>query len=99
MEWNPLVEEIRPQIRDLLDQRLAGIGISTDFATKIKDSADWDLMFICVEEEFKDLVEPPFFQPVLEAWYASGGFPCGWDGEEFPHPWEGGTPPGRLIVF
>ena len=77
----------------------------------IKDSVSWDIMGLCLEIEYSDIVNPIFFIPHLDPWYASGHFPCGWDGDEFAHDFESGDETirfdgwrdlsrhGRLIVF
>jgi hypothetical protein len=56
-------------------------------------------MAICIETEYRDLVEPVFAIPYLDTWYATGHYPCGWDGEEFPENWDGVIRDGWLIVF
>ena len=86
-EWGPLVDELRPVIRSFLDTALAKTSVPDTFVEKIKVELSWDIMFICLEQEFRDLVKPPFHLPLLDPWYASGHFPCGWNGKQFPERW------------
>ena len=85
--WNPLVKELRPLIQSFVDALHVRTGIEAGVAEKIESGLSWDIMGMCLEEEYKDLEQPPFYLPVLDPWYASGHFPCGWDGKEFPERW------------
>ena len=78
-EWNPLVQEIRPVIVSFLDRSLPKSGVPEDFLNKVRDGLRWDILGICLEQEYRDLVAPLFYIPQLEPWYASGHFPCGWE--------------------
>jgi hypothetical protein len=46
------------------------------------DTVGWDMIAICQELEFADLVPPRFFAERAK-WYLAGHFPCGWEGD-FP---------------
>lgn len=85
--WNPLADELRPLIQSFVDALHVRTGIDAGVAEKIKSDVSWDIMGICLEEEYKDLERPPFYLCYLDPWYASGHFPCGWDGKEFPERW------------
>ena len=98
-DWNPLADELRPLIVAFCDRELPQKVASAEIVRKIKDDVAWDIMAICLEEEFKDVVEPFFYIPLLDPWYAAGHFPCGWDGEEFPDDWDGIIREGKLMVF
>jgi hypothetical protein len=110
-EWNPLCEELRPAILSFVDSLLPKIPAEGKGLKNIKDSVSWDIMGLCLEIEYSDIVNPIFFIPHLDPWYASGHFPCGWDGDEFAHDFESGDETirfdgwrdlsrhGRLIVF
>jgi hypothetical protein len=50
----------------------------------VRDAVRSDLMLICLETHYQDIVKPVFHTPYLDIWYAAGHFPCGWDGDEFP---------------
>ena len=98
-EWNAIVQEIGPIITASLEESLQNSRIPKEFISRVKNPIRWDILFMCLEEEYRDLVEPIFFIPHLEPWYAAGHFPCGWDGKEFPSGWDGVIKSGRLIVF
>ncbi|HEV2329128.1 MAG TPA: hypothetical protein VGY56_10110 [Verrucomicrobiae bacterium] len=65
----------------------------------VRDGISWDLLFICLEVHYQDIVKPIFYLPYLDPWYAAGHYPCGWDGDEFPERWDGVLRGGQLIVF
>jgi hypothetical protein len=98
-EWNPLVTEIRPTINAFVERVLPKWSVPKDFHSKLKDGLCWDILAMCLEQHYRDLIEPPFYIAYLQPWYASGHFPCGWDGPEFPAGWDGVVRRGRLIVF
>jgi hypothetical protein len=98
-EWGPLSDELRPLIISSVDTLLPEAGIPERYRDKVKNQLSWDIMLICFEHEYGDLVKPFFNVPLLDPWYARGHFPCGWDGEEFPDAWDGVFRSGRLLVF
>lgn len=98
-EWNPLLEEIRPVIDSFLDSMLPKTSVPEKSIAKIKNNLRWDIMFMCLESYYEDIIEPFFYIPIVEPWYAAGHFPCGWDGDEFPDSWDGVIQGGQLIVF
>jgi hypothetical protein len=98
-EWNPLAEELRPIIVSFVEQLLPKTPVPTKLAPKVKATLSWDIMFLCFEYHYQDIVQPVFYIPYLEPWYSKGHFPCGWDGEEFPEHWDGIIRDGRLMVF
>lgn len=98
-DWNPLADELRPLIVSFVDTLVAKAPESLRIVNRIKGTLCWDIMFICLEYEYRDIVRPFFYIPVLEPWYVAGHFPCGWDGEQFPEGWDGVIRDGRLMVF
>jgi len=86
-EWGPVGEELQAVLDPFITAVLAKNSVPARFAANIQVELSWDLWLICLEEEYKDLVEPPFYNPYLDPWYASGHFPCGWDGKQFPGRW------------
>lgn len=98
-EWNPLADELRPMILSFVDTLLPKIPVSEKGRRNVRDALSWDIMAICFECEYRDIVEPIFYIPFLDPWYAAGHFPCGWDGDEFPGNWDGATRLGQLMVF
>ncbi len=98
-DWNMVIKEIRPIIHTFVDKLIAGLPVTDKSKFDLKHDLSWDFMFICLEYEYRDVVEPLFFIPVVDPWYAAGHFPCGWDGDEFPDGWDGVVQGGQLIVF
>ncbi len=98
-EWDPIVIEVRSLARAFISDLIGGMKVPSEFADEIQRNVPWDIIFICVEEAFSDIVRPVFHIPVLEPWYAAGHFPCGWDGQEFPEHWDGVIRDGRPMVF
>jgi hypothetical protein len=98
-EWNPLADELRPLILSFVDDLLPPIPVSDNGRKNIRGTLSWDIMAICFEHEYKDVVEPLFHIPIVDPWYAAGHFPCGWDGDEFPDGWDGIIRGGQLMVF
>jgi hypothetical protein len=91
--------ELRPIILSFVDGLLPKIPVSEKGRKNVRDALSWDIMLICLEHEYRDVTEPFFYIPLLDPWYAAGHFPCGWDGDEFPDDWDGGTRFGQLMVF
>jgi hypothetical protein len=98
-EWNPLVDDLNPQVTRLIDDLLHKVSVPQHLVDKIKPALLWDIVAICFEEEYRDLRAPAFYIPYLDPWYSNGRFPCGWDGEEFADDWNGVVQGERLIVF
>jgi hypothetical protein len=98
-EWNAVITEVRPVIKTFVTEELAKHPVPVSDLPKLNAALVWDMMFLCLEYEFEDVLEPLFFIPFLQPWYAAGHFPCGWDGEEFPEQLEWEITPGKLIVF
>jgi hypothetical protein len=98
-EWNPLAEELRLLIGSFVESLLSKNLIPDIFVDLTRHHLCWDIMLICFELEYRDMVDPFFSLPLLDPWYAAGHFPCGWDGKEFPAGWDGKIREGKLIVF
>ena len=110
-EWNPLCAELRPAIHTFLDTLLTKIPVKDKSLKNVRNSVSWDIMFLCMEVEYSDIVDPIFSIPHLDSWYSAGHFPCGWDGDEFAHDfeteshtvffdgWKDLSSHGKLIVF
>lgn len=98
-EWNPFVQTIRPLIISFIDTLLPKTSVPEKFYKQITGEIGWDLTAICLEDFYKDLTEPFFYNLLLDPWYAAGHFPCGWTGKEFPDDWDGVARDGQLIVF
>lgn len=98
-EWNPLCEELRPVITSFVEGLVSEIPLNEKDRKKVGDNIKWDVLLICLETHYQDIVKPIFYIPHLDPWYAAGHFPCGWDGDEFPEQWDGVIRGGQLIVF
>jgi hypothetical protein len=97
-EWNPTCDEVKLVTCPLVEGLVSKLPLIDKDRRKARDVINWDLLFICLETNFQDIVEPVFFLPYLDPWYAAGHFPCGWDGDEFPEQWDG-VAQGKLIVY
>ncbi|HSH93794.1 MAG TPA: hypothetical protein VK968_06585 [Roseimicrobium sp.] len=84
---------LAPAVRDV---RLAGWSEIPRFPFEML------LHDCCSEIEFRDVLEPVFFFPLVFPVLVSGHFPCGWEGESIPHGWNPhgpeDLPKGRLMV-
>lgn len=99
-EWNALVDELRPPIIEpFVETLLPKVPLNDSNLEKVRDAVRSDLMLICLETHYQDIVKPIFHIPHLDPWYAAGHFPCGWDGDEFPDAWDGVIRGGQLMVF
>lgn len=98
-EWNDIVKELRPLIDSFVTGLLSKTSGPKELLGKLRSDIRWDILFICLEHEYIDVVQPVFYLPYIDRWYAAGHLPCGWDGEEFPEPWDGVIRNGRLMVF
>jgi hypothetical protein len=97
-EWNQIVEELKPPTESFVDNLLPKTSLPEQFRKTVTDNLRWDILLICLETEYTDVVNPIFYVPYLDPWYAAGHFPCGWDGTEFPEHWDGIVKDGRLMV-
>lgn len=98
-QWNAIVEDLRPAVSSFVSTVVTQLPLSESARTRVRDSVSWDILFICLEQEYVDVVVPAFYVPLLDPIYADGHFPCGWDGDEFSEHWNGAIQGGRLIVF
>ncbi|HXE42593.1 MAG TPA: hypothetical protein VN516_06175 [Candidatus Baltobacteraceae bacterium] len=95
IEWNAIAAELRPQIVALAESVANKFNLNKNF----KNSFSWDLIMLCRETEFSDLMEPYFFVPRLLPIYMAGHFPCGWTGPYVDEGLEGDLPHHKLVVF
>jgi hypothetical protein len=87
--WNSTVREVKQLSIPLVLRKTQHIVKQKHLSKSFIDTVQWDILHLCMESEYAD-VFPPGFYASQAYWYASGHFPCGWEGE-FPN--------GRLIVF
>lgn len=88
-QWNVVAAEIRPLVKELMDQRITGVASTENLPPSFVKAVRWDLIHLLLEAEYSDIVEPAFYVPLCN-WYLEGFFPCGW---------EGLYPEGKLIIF
>jgi hypothetical protein len=98
-DWEPLGDELLPAVTEFVERSLTRMSLDLETVSKLQHHVSWDIMFICMEFEFRDVVEPMFHLPLLDPWYEKGHFPCGWTGEAFPDRWDGRIGDGKLSVY
>lgn len=98
-EWNGIVAELREAIATVTSNSIDPVAKKFDLNPDFQDAVSWDMLMICMETEFSDLLPPMFFVPRLEPIYAAGHFPCGWEGPKINEGLEGELPNWRLVVF
>jgi len=87
--WNEVAEELKRATIPLVREKIGSVVVSNSLPIEFEDCVQWDILGLCMESEYADIVKPGFFA-ALGYWYMVGHFPCGWEGEE-------GT--GKLIVY
>jgi hypothetical protein len=65
----------------------------------LRSSCEWDILSICLEVEYGDLVPPLVFVPYLLPVYKAGHFPCGWSGPKLETGWDGSLPEFDLYIY
>jgi hypothetical protein len=98
-EWNAIAGELRKHISAIIADKVEPLERQFRLSQGFRGAVSWDILSICLETEFSDLVPPKFFVPRLEPVYAAGHFPCGWEGPELKEGWKGDMPNARLIVY
>ncbi len=98
-EWNVIASELRTALASLLSASGGPFTTQRHLNSDIQSALSWDLLLICLETEFSELLAPMFFVPRLEPIYAEGHFPCGWDGPKLNEGWQGNLPPYRLVIY
>jgi hypothetical protein len=99
VQWNPITSELRKAIAVIVENSIKSLSHPVRLKQDLIGSVSWDLLMICLEAEFSDLVQPLFFVPRLEPIYRAGHFPCGWEGPKVKEGWEGKPPDYPLYVF
>jgi hypothetical protein len=87
---NDLIVELKSMTEPLIELKTRDIVISENLPKEFLDSVRWDILGICLDLEYSDILP---IDPKLHwlRWYVGGHFPCGWQGA-FPDG-------GKLIVF
>jgi hypothetical protein len=82
-QWNELVDEIKKFTMPLVRRKVAKAVQEHNLPKSFVDTVDWDILGLCMESEYVDVVPPSFFS-AGGYWYVRGHFPCGWVHEEPP---------------
>jgi hypothetical protein len=98
-EWNGIAAELRRLIAGVVARSVEPVAATFKLELDFRSAVSWDMLLICMETEFSDLVPPMFFVPRLLPVYTAGHFPCGWEGPKLNEGWEGELPNSRLIVY
>ena len=98
-EWNGIAAELRKGIAIIVADSVDPIANKFRLKPDFQGTVAWDMLMICLETEFSDVVSPMFSVPRLEPIYAAGHFPCGWEGPKMNEGWEGTPPASRLFVY
>ena len=98
-EWNHNVGQINKALEGVLAGPIQEYVEKNDLGVAITDDLRWNLLHICCESEYDDVVKPLYFLDNVWPWYQSGHFPCGWDGVELTEHFDGENLVGRLIIF
>lgn len=87
--WNEIVDEMKSSTEPLVHRKIATVMRANNLPKVFEDTAQWDILHLCMEAEYADIV-PPGFYASQAYWYAKGHFPCGWSGD---------FPDGKLIIY
>jgi hypothetical protein len=98
-EWNVVAEKIRKVITVIFNKRIDPVVKQFRLKSDFRDSVTWDMLMICMETEFTDVIPPMFAVPRLLPIYAAGHFPCGWEGPILTTDWNGELGNWRLAVY
>ena len=97
--WNAIAGELRAEIVSLLERKTVAETVRAVQSDAVIHSIRWDLLSICMETEFSDLVAPRLSVPRLLPWYERGRLPCGWDGPVLDTGWRGELIEAPLTVL
>ena len=98
-EWNEIAAELRKGIAAIVANSIQPVAKKFRLKQDFQRAVSWDMLMICLETEFSDLLPPMFSVPRLQPIYAAGHFPCGWEGPKLDEGWKGDLPNWRLMVY
>jgi hypothetical protein len=87
--WNEVIDIVKPFSQALVQDKISGILAAENLPKAVSDCVEWDILHLCVEAEYSDVVEPGFFSS-LSYHYYTGHFPCGYKGK---------IPNGKIVVY
>ncbi|WP_111838028.1 hypothetical protein [Agrobacterium sp. lyk4-40-TYG-31] len=77
--WNDRVNIVKPYAEALISDKLQAY-INPQYLDAVTLEARWDILHLCLECEFADVLDPGFYHS-LAYYYLSGHFPCGVEGD------------------
>jgi hypothetical protein len=98
-EWNPVAEEVKNEVETFLAATIEPNEALVHLGQRFRNTVAWDMLMICMEAEFSDLITPMFYVPRLQPIYAAGHFPCDWAGPKLGNFWNGKLEAWKLIVY
>jgi hypothetical protein len=88
-QWNDIVSSVKQFSNALVEDKINLDSDLQKLPSIIIDCIKWDLLGICMESEYSDIVDPGFFH-AISYYYVKGHFPCGIDGDPAT---------GTMVVF
>lgn len=98
-EWNGIAAELRKAIATVVANSVEPVAKKFQLKSDFQGAVSWDMLMICLETEFSDVISPIFFVSRLLPIYEAGHFPCGWEGPKLNEGWDGELLDWRLIVY
>lgn len=80
-QWNDVTAIVRPEVLDIVEQKVSVLSLEGRVARTIINTASWDLLAIGMEYEYGQEIHTGFYRD-LEAWYFGGHLVCGWTEEK-----------------
>jgi hypothetical protein len=77
--WNEIVDGLKKTLVPLVREKIEPVVQQQNPPKAFEDSVRWDIIHLCMEMEYSDVV-PPGFYAGLGSWYIRGHFPCRWRG-------------------
>ena len=90
MQWNGLVDEIRPITDALVATKSAKAVKENKLPAQFVQEVQWDILHLAMEGEYLDIFPGGFYRD-LSTFYLTGHFPCGWDGDRPPR--------GKFLIY
>lgn len=88
-QWNEILEVVKPFAYAITDEKAGPIFKQKQLPKVFLDTVKWDILHLCMEAEYADIVKPAFFSS-LAFYYLEGHFPCGFSGN---------FPDGKFVIY
>lgn len=85
-KWNEVARTVRPFAKAVVADKTAESFAHGQLKKSTIDTMNWDIIHLCLESEYLDLVEPGFFH-AQAFYYRAGHFRCGVKGEKDKLRW------------